>query len=211
MRIISRLLLLLLLGSITSTAAAQSNGAGDPRMTADERAKVIKMLQDSEKDYLGAIEGISEAQWSYKPSPLRWSVGEVAEHIMLTEIALFRAVEAALSTAPNPDWEKKTAGKAGFIERVMPNRTTRAQAPIEVRPTGKLARDVVIKRFKEHRARVMEFAQKTDRPLKSHTREHPFPAFNTLSAYDWLLYVPLHTVRHNKQIAEVKASAGYPK
>ncbi len=197
--------------SIAQTAAAQSGGAADPRLSAEERAKVIKMLQDSEKEYLDGIESVSAAQWSYKPSPLRWSVGEVAEHIMLTEVALFRAVEAALSQPANPDWEKKTAGKAAFIERVMPSRTTRAQAPIEVRPTGKLTREEVIKRFKEHRAQVMEFARKTDRPLKAHTRDHPFPVFNTLSAYDWLLYVPLHTVRHNKQIAEVKASAGYPK
>jgi hypothetical protein len=211
MRKIARLLLPVLLLSIAETADAGPGGSSDPRMTDEERAKVIKLLQDSQKEYLDAIESISDAQWSYKPSPLRWSVGEVAEHIMLTEVALFRAVEAALSSPANPDWEKKTAGKAAFIERVMPNRGTRAQAPIEVRPTGKLKRDEVIKRFKAHRAEVMAFTQNTDKPLKAHTREHPFPVFSTLSAYDWLLYVPMHTVRHNKQIAEVKASAGYPK
>jgi hypothetical protein len=31
-----------------------------------------------------------------------------------------------------------------------------------------------------------------------------------LHAYHWLLYVPLHTIRHNQQIAEVKAAPGYP-
>ncbi|HEY7914206.1 MAG TPA: DinB family protein [Blastocatellia bacterium] len=211
MKKIARLLLPVLLLSITAPAAAGQGGASDPRMTDEERAKVLKLLQDSQKEYLDAIESISEAQWSYKPSPFRWSIGEVAEHIMLTEMALFRAVEGTLSRPANPDWEKKTAGKAVFIERVMPNRTNRAQAPIEVRPTGKLTRDDVIKRFKEHRTKVIAFARTTDKPLKSHTSEHPFPVFNTLSAYDWLLYVPLHTVRHNKQIAEVKASPGYPK
>jgi DinB family protein len=183
----------------------------DPRMKPEERAKVIKMLEDSQAEYLGALDKLTDAQWNYKPSPFKWSVGEVAEHIALTEVALFAAVERALAEKPNPDWEKKTAGKDAFIERVMPNRQGRAQAPIEVRPTGKLTREEVIKRFKDHRVKVMEFTRQTDLPLKAHTLDHPFPVFSTLNAYDWLIYVPLHTIRHNKQIAEVKASAGYPK
>lgn len=28
------------------------------------------------------------------------------------------------------------------------------------------------------------------------------PVFNMLNAYQWLLYIPLHNVRHNRQIAE---------
>jgi hypothetical protein len=46
--------------------------------------------------------------------------------------------------------------------------------------------------------------------LKEHTADHPFAVFGTLNAYQWLIYIPLHNIRHNQQIAEVKASAGYP-
>lgn len=211
-RLISTLLFLALFIASTIVASAQTGStAKDPRMTAEERAKIIKLLAESQKEYLDAIENITDAQWSYNPSMTRWSVGQTAEHIMLTEIALFAAVERALAQKPNPDWESKTAGKAQFIERVMPNRAGRAQAPIEVRPSGNLTRDEVIKKYKEVRAKVMEFAEKTALPLKAHTLDHPFPVFGTLSAYDWLMYIPLHTIRHNKQIAEVKASPGYPK
>ena len=35
--------------------------------------------------------------------------------------------------------------------------------------------------------------------------------FGTLNAYQWLIYIPLHNLRHEKQIAEVKATKGYPK
>lgn len=190
---------------------AQTKMGKDPRMTAEEKARIIKWFIDSEKEYLSAIENLTDAQWSYKPASFRWSAGEVAEHIVLTEIALFSTVEQSLASPVNPDWEAKTAGKAQFIERVMPSRTGRAQAPIEVRPSGKLTRDEIIKKFKEFRAKAMAFAEKTDLPLKAHTLDHPFPVFSTLSAYDWLLYIPLHTMRHNKQIAEVKSSSGYPK
>ena len=40
---------------------------------------------------------------------------------------------------------------------------------------------------------------------------HPFPVFNTPNACDWLIDIPLHNLRHDLQIAEVKAGAGYPK
>ena len=58
---------------------------------------------------------------------------------------------------------------------------------------------------------IEKFAAETKDTLKEHTVEHPFQFFGTLNAYQWLIYVPLHTMRHDKQIAEVKATPGYPK
>jgi hypothetical protein len=180
-------------------------------MTPEERAKVIRLLDESEQQYLDAISNLTEAQWTYKPSPFKWSAGQVAEHIMITESALFSFLERALAGKPDPDWESKTAKKDEFLERVLPSRARKAQAPHEVQPTGKLSRDEVIRRYKEARARTRDFAEHTDLPLKALEAEHPFPAFNILNAYDWLLYIPLHNIRHNQQIAEVKTTPGYPK
>ena len=50
----------------------------------------------------------------------------------------------------------------------------------------------------------------TEAPLKEHIEEHPFPFFNPLNAYDWTIYVPLHTIRHSKQMIEVMETEGYP-
>ena len=124
---------------------------------------------------------------------------------------LFAQVTKALNTAPNPDWEAKTKGKTEFLEQVMPSRTGKAQAPEAIVPTGKLTKTEFITRFKEVRTNTMKFTETTDLPLKAHTVEHPFPVFNTLNAYQWLIYIPLHNQRHNKQIAEVMANAGFPR
>ena len=67
----------------------------------------------------------------------------------------------------------------------------------------------MLTRFKEARAKTLKFAQDTDIALKEHMLEHPFPIFGTLNAYDWLIYIPLHNIRHNQQIAAVKASSGF--
>ena len=184
--------------------------AAEPALTLEEREKVIQLLRGSQRDFLKSVQDLSSEQWSWKPAPDRWSAGEVAEHILLSESALFAKVQEALSNPPNPEWEKKTAGKTEFLEKVMPNRLGRAQAPEGIQPQGKLSRAEIMSRYAEARERTLRFAQETKAALKEHTAEHPFPVFNTLSAWQWLLYIPLHNTRHVKQIEEVKATPGFP-
>ena len=184
--------------------------AADPHMTQEERAKVIRLLKQSQDEFLSAIDGLTEAQWKFKAGPDRWSIGETAEHIVLAEGLLFASVEKALASPPNADWEAQTERKTAFLERVMLDRSHKAQAPEAIRPVG-LTRAQVIEKYKAARAKTMKFAEETDLPLKEFTAVHPFPVFNTLNAYQWLIYIPLHNLRHDLQIAEVKASPGYPK
>src|SRR5260370_16036280 len=186
---------------------AASSGA----LTTVERAHAIHLLQDSQKESLASVDGLTDEQWNYKPGLDRWSVGETAEHIVLAEGLLFSGVERALAAPPNPDWEAKTRGKTEFIEKVMVDRSHKAQAPEPLVPHGKLTHEEVIQRYKIARAKTLKFAEETEVPLKEHTAEHPFPVFGTLSAYPWLIYIPLHNMRHDQQIAEVKASPGFPK
>ncbi|HWE52299.1 MAG TPA: DinB family protein [Bryobacteraceae bacterium] len=186
--------------------------AADPRMTDAERAKLIGYLQDSQKQFLSYIEGVSEEQWKWKSAPDRWSVGETAEHIVLAESFLFDMAKKAMDSQPAPDWEAKTASKTALLERALPNRTVKVQAPEPIKPEHlSLNRDQVIARYKELRAKTIEFAETTQLPLKEHITAGPFPIFDPLNAYQFVLYIPLHNLRHNQQIAEVKATPGYPK
>jgi phosphopantothenoylcysteine synthetase/decarboxylase len=180
-------------------------------MTPEDRSKVLNWLNESHKEFFAAIDGVSEEQWKWKPAPERWSVGETAEHIVLAEALLFDSVKKAVASPANPDWEEKTKGKTEFIERVMAPRLGKAQAPEPIVPRNGMTLAQVKERFEKQRAEIVKFAAETGLPLKELTAEHPFPVFGTLNAYQWLIYVPLHTERHDKQIAEVKATAGYPK
>jgi hypothetical protein len=155
----------MLLPVLITLAATRLSGA-DPSMTATERARIVQLLRDSEKEYLSAIEDVSEEQWNWKPAPDRWSVGQTAEHILLAESTLFRAVGQAIKAPPDPNWEEKTAGKTELLERVMPDRSGKAVAPEPVQPQG-LSKAEVMRRFKELRANTIKFA-----------RRHRFPSRN---------------------------------
>ncbi len=201
----------LLLVSLISFGCHTTLASEDPQITAEERAKVIKLLNESSKQTLEALESLSDEQLRFKPAPEKWSVLEVAEHIMMAESLLFGAVQGALAAKPNPEWEAKTKGKTEFLEDVLAGRKGRAQAPESIVPSGKLSREELIKKFKDARARTLKFTEETKVALKAQTLDHPFPVFGTLNAYQWLIYIPLHNIRHNKQIEEVMASAGFPK
>ena len=187
-------------------------GSGDGKLTPEERAKAIKMLLDSQNEFLSYVEKLSDAQWNARPIPFKWTVGETAEHIALAEGLLFTAMERALAAPINPDWETRSAGKEAVLDNILAARKGKAQAPEPIQPLKrKMSRTEIMTLFKEGRAKTLKFIETTDQPLKAHTLDHPFPIFGTLNAYQWLLYIPAHNLRHNKQIAEVMSNPAFPK
>jgi hypothetical protein len=186
--------------------------AADAKMTEEERAKVVKSLLDTQKELMDMIVNLTDEQWNFRPAPFKWTVGQTAEHIALGEGLLFGQVERTMAAPVNPDWEAKTAKKEGLILGPVAMRGGKAQAPDPIQPIGKnMSRAEIMKLLKEGREKSLKFAKETNGDLKSHTTEHPFPVFGTLNAYQWLLYVPAHNARHNKQIAEIKANPNFPR
>ena len=189
---------------LTIPASAQT---ADPKMTKAERAELIELLNKSEKEFVQAVEGLTEQQWSFKPGPDRWSVAECAEHIVLAEALLFETATKSLTAASDEKWDD-TLRKTDVLRRALPNRSTKVDAPAAIKPRQAMTRPQLMARFKEQRARALAYVQETEAPLKAHTAANPF--FGPLNAHQWLLYIPLHHLRHNLQIAEVKSSSSYP-
>ena len=184
--------------------------AADPHISAEERTQVLRWFDESYKEFSLAISGVSGVQWNWKPAPAEWSIGEAAEHVVLAEALLFGFVRKALAAPRNPAWEEQTQGKTELLIRVLPSGEGNALAPEPLVPREGLTPAAVTERLETQRVDIVTFASETQRPLKEHTLVHPFPIFGTLNAYQWLIYVPLHTIHHCKQIAAVKARPGYP-
>ena len=177
-------------------------------MTEAERAELVELLLKSEREFMQELEGVNERQWSFKLGPDRWSVGEVVEHIVLADGLLFDTATKSLTGQPDAQWDA-TLSKTETLRRALPDRSCRVDAPGVMQPRRAMPREELLSRFIDQRARVLKYARETDAPLKAHTAANPF--FGSLNAHQWLLYIPLHHLRHNQQIAEVKASAAYPR
>lgn len=196
-------------------AIAAAEDAPSPYLTDEEFVELVKEMDESQDLLLGLITGLTDEQWNFKQNDERWSVAECVEHIVRSERALYEYALNAMKNPPDPEWYDRTKTKQTFLRKVMPNRNPGgvggAQAPMEIRPTEKWDRATAIEEFYKVHGEVRAYIETMPREIKNHTFEHPFPIFNWLNAYDWLLYVPLHTVRHSRQIIEVQEDPNYPK
>lgn len=176
---------------------------------AAERDYALKHLEATTQVFLDAIAGLTEAQWNFKPAPDVWSIGECAEHVVNTEVALLvllrRITGAAAAEGVKAELENRQVLKA------YGNREYKAVAPERIRPTGRLAtHDQVVAAFEHCRARTLEWLRDTPADLHAHFAEHP-ALKKQLDAYQWLLINGSHPDRHAAQIREVKAHAGFPR
>ncbi len=153
-----RLTALLATVLLHATPALPAQAPPDAKITRMERAELVDRLLKTEKEFLQAVEGLTDEQWSYKPGPDRWSVGEVAEHIVLAEGLLFEGASKMVKGEPDPAWSE-TLPKTDRIRRAIPDRSTKVDAPAAIRPTQKMTRAQVMARFKEQRARSLAFAR----------------------------------------------------
>jgi len=182
-------------------------------LTQEERNKAVAELEGSKKMFRDATEGLSAVQWSFKPSPERWSVAECANHIALAEQLGFGFVtEQVLKSPSTPEKRESTKGRDELIVKMMQDRSHKATAPEQIDPTkSPMNPEQSVKAILDSHAKLEDFVKTTQEDLRDHMFDHPVPAIGTLDAYQWVLLISAHTRRHTLQILEVKADPNFPK
>jgi hypothetical protein len=175
-----------------------------------ERQVLTNHLAKSSQEFLSSVQGLTPEQWNFKAGPDRWSIAQCAEHIALSEDFIRGIIESKILTAePTPD---RVAERKLLDAKVLPmitDRSFKAQAPEPVQPTSKFgSTQATVEHFQQSRAKTAALAASRE-DLRERAGEHP--VFKELDAYQWLLFLSGHTLRHTAQIQEVKASAGFPK
>jgi hypothetical protein len=159
------------------------------------------------KQFIDALDGLSEEQWKYKPGPDRWSTAEVAEHIAVAEDNLFQYAMGGLHQ-PSAGSDRKKLEDTEVMAR-MSDRSNKAQAPAEFQPSGRFkTKDELVQHFLASRDRNIRYVETTPENLRGTLLKSPM---GTIDVYQMLLMIPAHTERHLAQIKEVKSSPGYPK
>lgn len=193
--------LVMLLGSAVPTAE---------ELSSEDRAKLVQYLTTTRDQVLAEAAALSDAQWSFKQAPERWSVGEVVEHLALAESFLFDLQQKTVSgPAATPEQRAATRGREEMLLKAIPDRTQRANAPEPLQPGASLgSRAEVLAAFKARREKTIDYARKTTDDLRGRVADSPL---GPLDAYQWLLFIGAHSERHLGQIREVKGDAQFPK
>ena len=178
-------------------------------VTKADRDALVAHLKKTEAAFLKSIDGVSDAQWTWKAAPDRWSVAETAEHITKAEDLLRGMVEGMLKApaharAPGQDQGQgrdHPEGDSGSQPRRHRRRSRWC------RRASFASKAALIEAFKAARAKTLAIAGGT-----TDLRAYAKPACRSAR---WtptrrILFLSAHTERHTKQIEEVKATAGYP-
>lgn len=177
-------------------------------ITPAEKDKAMQYLQSTDKNLEDAVKGLSAAQWTFKPAPDRWSIAEVVEHLGATEDKLRGYVVDVVMKGPAaPGRDVKAIDEK--IMMFIPDRSKKAQAPEELKPTDRFGSpENALKHLEESRTKTEDVLKNTP-DLRGHAAESPIG--DKLDGYDWILFIAAHSDRHTKQILEVKADPNFPK
>ncbi|MBI3696026.1 MAG: DinB family protein [Acidobacteria bacterium] len=179
-------------------------------ITQTERDKAIQHLNETRAKFLASIKGLSAEQWNFKPGPEVWSVGQVAEHITVSEGTILDLVRLKILAAPaNPELAAQANGNDDKILTRLVDRSEKAQAPEFLRPTARWTQADLPAEFESRRAKTIEFIRTSQDDLRGHALPHP--VFKAMDAYQWVLLISGHSARHTLQIQEVKANPNFPK
>lgn len=177
-------------------------------LTEKERQKALDLLVRSRKALLDAVEGVTEQQARWRPSPERWSILEYVEHLAISDDALVELVERALQSPARPESdEERRAREQKIRETPMPRGVNRA--PEALRPSARFASLAdALSAFVAARERTLEYTRTTKEDLRSHFAPHN--VLGPLDGYQWLVGNARHAESHAGHICEIRSLPEFP-
>src|SRR4051812_11577217 len=138
-----------------ATIAAAQN------ITPTEKDKAAHYLTDTRNGLMEAVKGLSEAQWQFKPTPDRWSIAEVLEHVTVLEDFFVNTLRPQLLQAPAGTPGTDVRNVDAMILAKVPDRSTKAQSPDSIAPTGRWTPQASLDRFLADRRETANFLTST--------------------------------------------------
>ena len=177
-------------------------------MTDAERAALVAHLERTGARFEKSIEGLTDAQWSWKAAPERWSAGEAAEHIVTSEGFIRGMIEPIMKEDTAPEL-LVGARKEDALGPALLDRSKKFQAPEPLKPVSKYKTSAeALAAFRAERAKTIEFV-KTGGDFRLHAGVNPVAG--PLDGYGWVVFLSGHSERHTLQIEEVTGDATFPK
>ena len=169
-----------------------------------ERDALVQKLRESWQRFEAAVAHLTPGQWTAKPCADRWSAGEIAEHLLLTESGVRLLLRRQLLRGGPQAAPAGSEIRDTMLRPALLDRSVRLDAPDALQPAGRWeSKQELIDDFRSKRDDIIAAAVSAP-DLRSGRAVHP--AFGELDAYQWLLFLAGHTERHTLQIEEAVRS-----
>ncbi len=162
----------------------------------------LNELKSTSNELLQRVNALSEAQLKYKVNPNVWSIHECYEHIVITEIAVYRILMQTSSADATSSVTEKIGRER--MEKILLDRSRKAEAPDDVKPIGRFSSlDDLTQKFTGNRERIINGLKENTIVFDSKIIMHP--VLGEMTKKDWLHFMIHHCQRHCKQIEEIRA------
>lgn len=201
--------LIIVVSGCTGESADHSDAMSDADGDHMAANPLVESLEAHRADFVAALSGLSEDQLNYHESEDRWSILEVAEHIVMADRGIAAGVTGMLEAGPNPEAAPDSSVSAEMISGMLSDRSTTFTAPDDFTPTGAYSTaDEAIAAFDESHQVMVDAASNGDVDLSQYYGDNP--VFGTIDASKWISFSMAHGQRHLDQIQQVKDHEGYP-
>jgi hypothetical protein len=153
-----------------------------------------------------AVDSVPESSRSRRPSPDRWSVAEVLEHLATIETLNHKLLRHGLEVA-RAEGRARPAHAALFVidERLVERTTDRRErwiSPEFGEPRGGTVAEASWKTLETVRAEIRQVVAESDAfAFEAPLARHPF--LGPLTYREWIVFLGAHEARHAAQIVEV--------
>jgi DinB superfamily len=173
------------------------------RATLDE---LLRHLDDNRRVLRAAVDIVPIPDRERRPSPDRWSVAEVVEHLAIVEGRVTARLTEALEAAPPaalPAGHVLPPVDRSFLDRVG-DRTNRFKTGAPSEPRGAMDAEAAWAAAASSREAFRRLLERAD-GLDVGGIVLPHPAFGPLTFYQWAVFLSGHDARHAEQIREIAA------
>ena len=186
-----------------------SFSADTNKLTDNERATLIKHLEETRDHMMSVLDGLSEEQLNFKPTENSWSIAECAEHLAISENAFEGFIKKAVAAGPNPALKDSVKLKDNELFGIITDRSSKVKTAEPFEPSGKFgSHEETVNAFLEKRAKHIEYVKTTEDDLRNRfSNDLPF---GTVDGYQIVIFISGHTKRHVLQMEEVMNSREFP-
>ncbi len=201
------------IGQEQANSGSRSGVAAKPKtvtFSKKDRTHGLKVLKENRKNFENALRGLSERQLNFRTDRKRWSVGEVAQHIILAEQLVLSLIRDKVIKTPTPPGADNFRMKDQVVFLAITNRTKKFNAPPAIQPKQeRVTKPELLRKFGETRDETARFLNTTKVDLRNHFWNNP--GLGAIDAYQSVLFLSAHCERHLAQIAEIKEHPNFPK
>jgi hypothetical protein len=186
----------------TPNTKSMTNSTVPPTPLHPRIAEIVAFLNAEREQLVTYVNTLSDSVSQHRPAPAQWSVADTLEHLALLEDSVGRLVSTLIKQARTEGdvQDVEMSSIMGTLDQYNVEGTeTKLVAPERVRPSGAASVSASLQRLTDSREHLLN-AVRSASGLDLTRVSAPHPFFGPINAYQWLVLIGRHELRHLKQM-----------